>query len=214
MKPFLRRRNTPPKSIVLPPMWQSRRVWALAVLVAAVFLVYSGAIPQLSAPKPSTRADHRRYHDQTFRVVKVVDGDTLDIDVPDGNRSYTRIRLWGVDTPEVAHDYRGGMYFGAQASAYAHDVLDGRSVHVVLSPRRTRGKYGRLLAYVYLEQGGEMFNEQLLQHGFAYADLRFPHHYDRQFEAIEQRARRSRVGLWAKVSKDQMPSWRQRSMGR
>ncbi len=42
--------------------------------------------------------DWTKYHEKTFRVVKVVDGDTLDVDCSDGDRDSTRIRLWGVDT--------------------------------------------------------------------------------------------------------------------
>jgi endonuclease YncB( thermonuclease family) len=80
----------------------------------------------------------------------------------------------------------------------------------VLSPDKTRGKYGRLLAYVYLERGGRMFNEMLLEEGYAYADLRFRHHYYRQFKNVEKRARRAERGLWADVTLEQMPGWKQR----
>ena len=45
--------------------------------------------------------DPEKYNGETFRVVRVVDGDTLDVAVRDtvAGRSTTRIRLWGVDTP-------------------------------------------------------------------------------------------------------------------
>ena len=92
-------------------------------------------------------------------------------------------------------------------------MLTGRDVHVVLSPGRTRGKYGRLLAYVYLERGGRMFNEALLEEGCAYADLRFAHHYYDRFKEIERGARQSGVGLWAGVSLEGMPEWKQRFEG-
>ncbi len=102
------------------------------------------------------------------------------------------------------------MYFGPEATAFAETTLSGREVHIVLSPKRTRGKYGRLLAYVHLERGGRMFNEMLLEQGYAYADLRFDHHYYKQFKALEKRARRSGVGLWDGVTPPQMPEWKQR----
>jgi len=161
--------------------------------------------------------DQSRYHDRTFRVVRVVDGDTLDIDAPDGGKPataggkpVTRIRLWGVDTPEVRGNGRSAMHFGKEASAFAHRTLDGQDVHVVLSPRRTRGKYGRLLAYVSLDRGGRMFNEMLIEEGYAYADLRFEHHYFDRFRGIEKRARKAGVGLWKNVTLDNMPKWKQR----
>ena len=97
-----------------------------------------------------------------------------------------------------------------EAGDFARGTLAGRDVHVLLVPGRTRGKYGRLLAYVFLERGEQMFNEMLLEEGYAYADLRFDHPYYKQFKDIEKRARRGRVGLWAAVTLDKMPGWKQR----
>ena len=45
--------------------------------------------------------DGWKYHDKVFTVVNVVDGDTIDIDISDDQHDTTRIRLWGVDTPET-----------------------------------------------------------------------------------------------------------------
>ncbi len=155
--------------------------------------------------------DTARYHDKTFAVVHVVDGDTLDIAAPDpGNgKSKTRIRLWGVDCPEIAHGGSGNMHFGPQATAFAKENLSGE-VQVVLSPKRTRDRYGRLLAYVFMVPGGAMFNELLIEEGFAYADPRFDHHYETRFAAAERRAREKRVGLWGGVKLADMPKWRQK----
>ncbi len=102
------------------------------------------------------------------------------------------------------------MHFGPEATTFARETLGSRDVLVVLSPKQTRGKYGRLLAYVYLKRGGPMFNEMLIEQGFAYADLRFKHHYYRAFKSIEKRARRDAKGLWANVSPEKMPPWKQR----
>ena len=203
------RKASIPASIVLPPRW--RRNKSVLILVA---IVLAGLFGVRSADRKATTGgggeDFRRYHDQTFRVARVVDGDTFDIDAPDGGKPVTRIRLWGVDCPETGHGRKPSMHFGDEAKAFVERTLGDRSVHVVLSPKRTRGKYGRLLAYVFLERGGEMFNEMLLAEGYAYADRRFPHHYKKAFETIEQRARRSGAGLWADVTVDKMPAWKQR----
>jgi len=171
---------------------------------------------------PVTGDDHQRYHDRVFRVVRVVDGDTFDIDIPDADKPTTRVRLWGVDTPEVAKSGgtgRGrdggasptkGMHFGVEASAFARETLLGEDVRIVLAPDRTRGLYGRLLAYAFIDRDGPMFNELLLERGYAYADLRFEHVYKRQFKAIEKRARRNGIGLWRDVTPGEMPEWKQR----
>jgi len=154
--------------------------------------------------------DLARYHDRVFTVVNVVDGDTADIDAPDGRYDHTRIRLWGVDTPEVAGSPRGDMYWGAQASAYAKKTLLRQRVRIELVPDETRDKYERLLAYVYLVESGEMFNELLLLDGHAYADTRFKHPHREQFAKLSADAQAAKRGLWANVSKKQMPAWRQK----
>ncbi len=206
------RRDVPP-SVVLPARRRRRLFVVLAVGLATALVVCDRSVHRSGSGPGGAQTESRdrtRYHDRTFRVVHVVDGDTLDIDASDGDKPKTRIRLWGVDTPEVSHGRETDMYFGPEATAFAKKTLDGRDVHIVLSKRRTRGKYGRLLAYVFLERGGRMFNEMLLEEGLAYADLRFPHDYRKQFEATEKRARRAGAGLWANVKRDDMPEWKQR----
>ena len=47
--------------------------------------------------------DRSRYDGAVATVTYAADGDTIDINMPDGRRSHTRIRLWGVDCPEIAH---------------------------------------------------------------------------------------------------------------
>ncbi len=194
-----------PASIRLAPWWWRRRV---ALVVAALMLglvVYERGIA-----KPTGGDDYSRYHDQVFAVVNVVDGDTIDIDFPDDPHLTTRIRLWGVDTPEVVGSPSGAKYFGDRASLFGKKKLQGRDVRIVLSPTKTRGKYGRLLAYVYLVPEGQMYNEMLLEGGYAYADWRFAHPFRRQFEQLEKNAKRRGEGLWADLTTEQMPAWRQR----
>lgn len=207
-----RRRTSLPKSIRMPPRW--RRMTSVPVIVGVLLLGLVCVRPgggDTDAPTPSR--DQAQYHDRSFRVARVIDGDTLDIEAPDGSKSVTRIRLWGVDTPEIGHGQGPDMHFGPEATAYAKRVLEGRTVHIVLSPKQTRGKYGRLLAYVFMSRGGAMFNEMLLEGGYAYADLRFPHHYSRSFRATEKRSRAAGAGLWAGVTPERMPAWKRRFEG-
>lgn len=152
-----------------------------------------------------TQADYQKYHNKTFTVVKVVDGDTLDVDIADGNYPTTRIRLWGVDTPETKHPQ---SYYGLEASEFAKKTTLGKDVTLLLNPKDTRGKYKRLLAYVQLEDG-RVFNELLLSDGFAYADLRFKHDYYHKYKSLEDKARRQKKGLWENVTFEQLPQWRQ-----
>lgn len=154
--------------------------------------------------------DFKIYHTKTFTVVKVVDGDTIDIDIPDVNDSYTRIRLWGVDTPETKNPKVGVMYFGPEAAEFTTKLVLGKPVTVYLDEgNNTRGKYGRLLAYVKLPDAG-FLNEVLLTEGFAYADSRFRHSLYNRYKQLDASARSLKKGLWEKVSREQLPEWLQR----
>ncbi|MCP4590779.1 MAG: hypothetical protein GY842_08540 [bacterium] len=193
-----------PPNIVVPRIYRRHPVvFAVLVLLAA-----GAVVDRVCGRRQSD--DYTRYHNHIFTVVKVVDGDTFDIDLPDSEHDTTRIRLWGVDTPEVAGSRSGAMHFGPEASAFAKRALAGQLVRIELSPTKTRGLYGRLLAYAHLVPHGESFNELLIEHGWAYADWRFPHPLKRRYKDLEKRARRQGVGLWAEVELKLMPPWRQR----
>ncbi len=204
------RRRPLPSTIHLPPLRRRRPGLLLAAGVLVLVVVLNRTHRPHITASAQPEGDYARYHHKTFNVVKVVDGDTLDIDLPDGRFDTTRIRLWGVDTPEVAGSPRGEMYWGQNASAFAKRTLIGQRVRLELVERSTRGKYKRLLAYVYLADSGEMFNEMLLTTGHAYADTRFAHPRRDHFIALEAAARANRIGLWKDVTTDQMPKWRQR----
>lgn len=190
-----------------PHILRSRRG---PILTAAVVLLAALAIADRLGLLGWRGDDRSRYHDQTFRVVKVVDGDTLDVDAPDGSHATTRIRLWGVDTPEIAHGGQAEMYFGPEAKAFAQSLVLEKPVRLELSNGRTRDRYGRLLAFVYSADSGNMLNERLIETGHAYADNRFDHEFKKRFGELEARARKNKVGLWAQVTMNDMPLWRQR----
>ena len=155
-------------------------------------------------------SDFEKYHGKNFTVVKVVDGDTIDIDIPDGKYNHTRIRLWGIDAPETKSDKSDVMYFGPEASEFTKELALGKQVTVYMDKgNRTRGKYGRLLAYVQLPDK-RFLNEVLVAEGYAYADLRFHHSLYHKYEQLQASARRQKKGLWENVKRDQLPEWLQR----
>jgi len=188
---------------------------ALFVLLAAVaVLIDHGHIGKTLRAGPKSKQqtrtyDFEKYHGRTFTVTKVVDGDTIDINIPDGNYPHTRIRLWGVDTPETKNPKTGVMYFGPEAAEFTNKLTLGKEVAVYLEERRTRGKYGRLLAYVQLPDK-RYLNEVLLTEGCAYADLRFKHSFYNKYKQLEAAARNGKKGLWAEVTREQLPEWLQR----
>ncbi len=191
-----------------------KAIFVLLFLLVAVYIgvdrsVYHVLQSRREITEPTPQRDFAKYHGQTFTVVHVVDGDTLDIDVPDGNDSHTRIRLLGVDTPETKNPRTGPMYFGKEAAEFARELAMGKEVTVFLDTQdNTRGKYGRLLAYVQLPDD-TFLNEQLLLEGFAYADLRFRHSNYHTYQQLESAARATKKGLWQNVRQDQLPPWLQ-----
>jgi micrococcal nuclease len=155
--------------------------------------------------------DYNRYNNRSFKVVKVLDGDTFDVAVPDlkaeKTQAYTRIRLWGIDTPEIAHPGRNSeMYFGNEAAEFGRKMLIGKMVRLELVAGDTRCRYGRLLAYAWLPDG-RMYNELAIQEGYAYADTRYKHARRDQFIALESDARKNLKGLWQGVQPDGLPKW-------
>ncbi len=205
-----RRRNLFRKPAVPASIIVRRNPVRLLVVLLVIAGVGSAIVYDHSTHPPSKTDDLARYHDRRFMVARVIDGDTIDIAIPDGSKSTTRIRLWGVDCPEVAHGNRPAGYFSGEARTFAQQRLKGQKVHVLLAEHDTRGKYGRLLAYVSLTRDGETFNEQLLRTGHAYADFRFEHPWYERFKSAEKSAKKAGVGLWAEVTPDDMPAWRRR----
>ena len=202
-----------------PTYAMSRRrrttILILCLLVIAAFLwLDHSPLRHKWQPKPQSSEqakalDFEKYHAKTFTVVNIVDGDTIDIDIPDGRYERTRIRLWGIDTPETKNPKYGVMYFGPQAAEFTKKLALGKQVTVYLEEHRTRGKYGRLLAYVQLPDG-RFLNEVLVSEGFAYADLRFRHSFYNKYKQLEAGARSGKKGLWENVKRAQLPEWRQK----
>lgn len=159
-------------------------------------------------PQDIRSRDTRKYHNKSFTVINIVDGDTLDLDVADAGLDYTRVRLLGIDTPETGGNF--AMYYGAEATQAAASLAFEKEVVVLIDEvADVRDRYGRLLAYILLPDG-RILNQELIHNGFGYADSRFPHtHFDKYIQ-LQQDAINSNRGLWKDVTADQLPRWLQR----
>ena len=131
-------------------------------------------------------------YDTTVTVSRVVDGDTIEVS-PAVDR-IDEVRLIGVDTPETKDPSEGIEPYGPEASAFAADELAGQSVDLEFDIER-EDQYDRLLAYVYV--GREMFNEVLLEEGYAQAYPYEPNtRYEGRFAAAQEEARAAGLGIW------------------
>ncbi len=181
-----------------------------AFVLLAITLVWLDRGDRLEHKPTAQPADFSKYHAKQFTVINIVDGDTIDIDVPDAAYEKTRIRLWGIDTPETKSKKYGKMYFGPEATEFTTKLAMGKKVTVYLDEtKKNRGKYGRLLAYIRLPDSKSL-NEELLSQGYAYADLRFRHSLYNKYKQLEALARKQKKGLWNKVTHEQLPQWLQK----
>jgi micrococcal nuclease len=125
-----------------------------------------------------------------WRVVeRVVDGDTL---VLDGGE---RVRLIGVDTPELHHPEVEVESFAEESAAFTERMCLGKRVRLEYD-HDIMDHYGRTLAYVYLEDG-KLLNAEIIRQGYGHAYTRFPFAHRDEFRVLEREARAARRGLWA-----------------
>ncbi|GJF14769.1 hypothetical protein NGTWS0302_37070 [Mycolicibacterium cyprinidarum] len=129
------------------------------------FAARARAHTTLASP-PSVTADPV---ETTAVVLKVVDGDTVDI--RDDIRGRLRIRVLGIDTPATQKPgYTVGCW-GPQATQFAADTLLGQRVAFVIDPTQDRtDRYGRTLAYL-IRGDGWNYSVEAARAGAARADI-------------------------------------------
>ncbi len=167
----------------------------------AVLMLLGISIP-LSAPGSSESSTQATQSTSTsiasttlYAVLKVVDGDTIHIDI-DGKKE--TVRLIGINTPETVDPRRPVECFGKEASNKAKELLTERKVRIETEASQgERDKYGRLLGYIYRDDG-LLFNKFMIEEG--YADeytYRLPYKYQTEFKAAQKSAENGKKGLWA-----------------
>ncbi|OHA58453.1 MAG: hypothetical protein A2571_01585 [Candidatus Vogelbacteria bacterium RIFOXYD1_FULL_44_32] len=131
----------------------------------------------------------------SYQVVKVVDGDTVVVNI---NGKTETLRLIGINTPETVDPRKAVECFGKEASAKAKSLLAGQTVRLEADPSQgERDKYNRLLCYVFLADGTN-FNKLMISQGFAYEyTYNLPYKYQAEFKLAEREARELKKGLWA-----------------
>ena len=130
-----------------------------------------------------------------YRVVRVVDGDTIRVNV---NGTEEIVRLIGIDTPELVDTRRPVECFAQEASQKANELLADRMVRLETDPTQdTRDVFGRLLAYAYRDDG-LFFNQHMIETGYAFEyTYRTPYQFQQEFKTAEQNARTNNLGLWS-----------------
>jgi micrococcal nuclease len=111
------------------------------------------------------------YEYSVKKVLKVVDGDTIDVDIDLGfNVSYTqRVRLAGIDTPESRTKDLKEKALGLEVKDYLSKRLKDAKVIVIKTelPDSTE-KYGRILGWIYVDGEKISVNENMIKEGYAW----------------------------------------------
>ena len=147
-------------------------------------------------PSPTSQGFQKAYD-----VVKVIDGDTVSVSI-DGKVEV--LRLIGIDTPETVDPRKPVECFGVEASNKAKSLLSGKKVSLEDDvPQGERDKYGRLLRYVFLEDGTN-FNFLMIKEGYAHEyTYNLPYKYQSEFKKAQKEAMESKAGLWGDVCQQQ-----------
>jgi micrococcal nuclease len=111
------------------------------------------------------------YEYRVKQVLKVVDGDTLDVDIDLGfNVSYTqRVRLAGIDTPESRTTDLKEKALGLEVKEYLKHNLEGAEDIIIQTEKPDSSeKYGRILGWLFINDDEISLNEKMINEGYAW----------------------------------------------
>lgn len=139
---------------------------------------------------------------QMAKVTKVIDGDTIKVDI-DGK--VYKVRFIGINCPEIGENEE---FFGKEAYEFSKEKLDGMEIFLQKDVSET-DKYGRLLRYVWLEKPKDLNNPSkdeirdlsingiLVREGYAKANYYPPDtSYTKFLKEIEKQAKKENLSMW------------------
>lgn len=158
---------------------------AAVVTVGLVTVAAAVAAPASADPVATTAV-----------VLKVVDGDTVDI--RDDVRGRLRVRVLGIDTPETVKPDSPVECWGPEATEFAKSNLVGQRVALITDPTQDRtDRYGRTLAYLVRADGWD-YSVEAARAGagrsYVYGGVPVTRHPE--IAAAEAEARAELRGLW------------------
>ncbi len=175
---------------------KKQTIYIAAIILAILQLFFNrNQLPKISlipTNTPTPTITVAPYEKQKVKVVRVVDGDTIEIE---GNK---KVRYIGINTPEL-HDPRRSIQCYGQISADENRrLVEGKEIFIQKDVSEV-DKYKRLLRYVWV---GDIFvNDYLVRQGFAQVST-FPPDvkYQQQFLEAQEEAKVNNRGLWRKCS--------------
>jgi micrococcal nuclease len=182
-------------------MTKKQTVYILAIILAILQLFFNknNPLPKISlipTNVPTPTVTIVSYEKQKVKVVRVIDGDTIEIE------GKIKVRYIGINTPEL-HDPRKPIEcFGQAASDENKRLVEGKEVHIQKDVSET-DIYKRLLRYVWIadpliaSDEAIFVNDYLVRQGFAQVST-FPPDvkYQQQFLDAQKEAQENGRGLW------------------
>lgn len=167
----------------------------ISYLLVLIFIALGGVYNKQIFKQEISGSSIEPSEEQFYDVVKVVDGDTIDVKI---NGKVQRIRLIGINTPESVDPRKPVECFGKEASNKAKEILQSKRVKLEADMSQDdQDKYHRLLRYVFLEDGTN-FNRLMISEGYAFEYTYYlPYKYQTEFKQAEKEAREAKKGLWA-----------------
>lgn len=143
---------------------------------------------------------------ELFTVTEVIDGDTFRLN------NGEKVRLLGIDAPEIndsekldrdskqsGRDKNTIKKLGSLSAGYVKKLAEGKKVYLEKEPGGDdRDRYGRLLRYIYNEEG-TLINGKIVRDGYAYVYDRYQLTKTREFIQYEKEARDNKRGLWGEI---------------
>ncbi len=168
----------------------------LGIFISMVGALIGGGCTSSPPERTEKTTEESGRYDAVTTVIEAVDGDTVKIEpAVDGE---DEVRLIGVDAPETKDPDEGEEPYGKEASIYTSVELEGEKVELEFDKDK-KDHYGRLLAYVY-PMGEEMFNEELLEGGYAQVYTVQPNtKYKDRFEEAQDEAREQDLEIWGGI---------------
>ncbi|HOP47175.1 MAG TPA: thermonuclease family protein [Desulfobacteraceae bacterium] len=134
-----------------------------------------------------------------YEVKYVFDGDTILLS--DGQK----VRYTGIDAPEIAHEGQESEFMAISAMKFNRELVSAKRVNLEYD-RQKKDHYGRLLAYVFLENG-DMVNALLVRKGMAYVLIKSQDHKYKDFLLeCQRKAMTEEIGIWSglKIEKEKL----------
>ena len=109
------------------------------------------------------------------KLIKVVDGDTVDVDIDLGFGIWLRderVRIMGIDTPESRTKDLAEKKLGLEAKEYLkYKIKDAKSIKIKTEKMDSSEKYGRILGWLFIDDQSVSINEQMISDGYAWGYL-------------------------------------------